>query len=144
MRAKSFSGFSPDAEASLQNYSWPDNVRELLNVIERAALIHEGTGVVTSSTLAIPARTARSDIPEPRLQLVPSPFAAPSASGAIGYMKLKKQWAENFEREYLVSALSRHGGNVSAAAREAELDRSNFLRLLRKYGLKSQQYRKAA
>ena len=75
---------------------------------------------------------------------VRSPFTAPSDNGAGTYMELKKKWADVFEREYLANALSRNGGNVSAAAREAKLDRSNFLRLLRRHGLTAQQYRKAA
>jgi len=59
-------------------------------------------------------------------------------------MELKKKWADSFEREYLETALGRHGGNVSAAAREAKLDRSNFLRLLRRHQLRAEGFRKAA
>ena len=60
----------------------------------------------------------------------------------VGYTELKRKWSEAFEKEFLVASLSKHGGNVSAAAREAKLDRSNFLRLLRRHGLKAQEYRK--
>ena len=57
-------------------------------------------------------------------------------------MEMKKQWVDAFEKEYLVNTLTRHDGNVSAAAREAKLDRSNFLRLLRRHGVKAQDFRK--
>ena len=68
-----------------------------------------------------------------------------SEDGTIeSYTELKKRWSDSFEREYLVATLNRHGGNVSAAAREAKLDRSNFLRLLRRHGLRAQEYRKVA
>jgi DNA-binding NtrC family response regulator len=60
---------------------------------------------------------------------------------APSYTDLKRKWVETFEVDYLSQLLNQHGGNVSAAAREARLDRSNFLRLLRKYGLRADVYR---
>jgi DNA-binding NtrC family response regulator len=141
-RGKTFTGFTPDAEAAIRAYDWPGNVRELLNVVERCALIFEGSGPVTLRQLSIPAAGVQSGTT--KLSLVKSPFGSPSDSGAEGYTSLKKKWSDQFEREYLASALARHGGNVSSAAREAKLDRSNFLRLLRRYGLNAQEFRKAA
>jgi DNA-binding NtrC family response regulator len=58
-----------------------------------------------------------------------------------GYTSLKKKWSANFEKEYLTAILDKHEGNVSAAARESKLDRSNFLRLLRRHGIKAQAFR---
>ncbi len=63
------------------------------------------------------------------------------ASAGASYTDMKRRWIETFEVEYLSRLLDHHEGNVSAAAREAKLDRSNFLRLLRKYGLKAEVYR---
>ncbi|HTL11707.1 MAG TPA: sigma-54 dependent transcriptional regulator [Bdellovibrionota bacterium] len=142
-RGKTFEGFTPDAEQALEGYGWPGNVRELLNVIERTSLVWQGAGKVTGRVLSVPAGTgsARAE-GGAKLEVVASPFQP--ADGPGGYMALKKQWSDQFEREYLLTALRRHNGNVSAAAREARLDRSNFLRLLRRYGLRAQEYRKAA
>ncbi len=39
---KRFTGFTPEATASLRRYPWPGNIRELKNVIERAALLEDG------------------------------------------------------------------------------------------------------
>ena len=141
-RGKVFPGFASDAESAIQSYSWPGNVRELLNVVERCALLYEGNGTLNLRALSIEARPIETG--QAKLEVIPSPFGLPGDSGANGYMGLKKKWCDTFEREYLTAALSRNGGNVSAAAREAKLDRSNFLRLLRKYGLRAQEYRKAA
>ena len=69
---------------------------------------------------------------------------AQAESMGDGYAELKKRWSETFEREYLIAALTRHHGNVSAAAREAKIDRSNFLRLLRRHQLKAEAYRPAS
>ena len=145
-RAKAFPGFAPDAEKALHDYFWPGNVRELLNVIERTALLWEGSGPVGAKSLGMPLPTTPLS-GGPKLELVSSPLELPEGGNAEtepGYAELKKRWVDSFEREFLTAALNRSGGNVSAAARSAKLDRSNFLRLLRRHGLKSQEYRKAA
>jgi len=147
-RGKTFAGFTPDAEESLRSYGWPGNVRELLNVIERTALIWEGNGAITPDAMALP-RTQTGASPfgggggGGKLELVRSPLESQIQSGE-SYSDLKKRWADSFEREYLLSTLARTGGNVSAAAREAKIDRSNFLRLLRRHNLRAQEYRKVA
>jgi transcriptional regulator with GAF, ATPase, and Fis domain len=127
-------GFSVDADQGITDYFWPGNVRELLNVVERTALVYTGAGTVSFRDLSIPA-TQRVGTDGPKLELVPT------LSTEEGYMRLKKRWSSSFEREYLGSLLSKAGGNVSAAAREAKLDRSNFLRLLRRHGLRAQEFR---
>jgi DNA-binding NtrC family response regulator len=138
-RGKQFPGFSQEAEEGLRAYSWPGNVRELLNVIERTALIWDGSGQIPLSTLSIPSHGSTGGS-GPKLKLVPEDT---QFEGAVeSYTELKKRWCDSFELEYLVTTLRRHGGNVSAAARDAKLDRSNFLRLLRKHNLKAQEYRK--
>ncbi len=141
-RGKTFGGFTPDGDTAVRDYAWPGNVREMLNVIERTALIYEGSGPVNARTLGIPetAAAGRTNGGGGRLEVVGPPGGGDAASGS--YMELKRQWSDHFEREYLVSTLSRYGGNVSAAAREAKLDRSNFLRLLRRHGLKADDYRR--
>ena len=143
-RGKTFSGFTPEAEGAIRDYGWPGNVRELLNVIERTALIAEGNSPITFKGLGIPTNAMGPRAPgaAPKLEIVASPFVAPDDSNAEGYMGLKKKWADQFEREYLTGALARNHGNVSAAAREAKLDRSNFLRLLRRHELHAADYRK--
>ncbi len=141
-RGKQFPGFSQEAEAGLRGYNWPGNVRELLNVIERTALIWDGQGPIPLSTLAIPATVSGSGSGGDRSQLKLVPEGTRFEGATESYTELKKRWCDSFELEYLVTTLRRHGGNVSAAARDSKLDRSNFLRLLRKHHLKAQEYRK--
>ncbi|MCM2276700.1 MAG: sigma-54 dependent transcriptional regulator [Oligoflexia bacterium] len=136
-RGKVFGGFAPEAEAALCGYSWPGNVRELLNVVERTALIWEGQGALTAKSLSIPSNATASSGGS-RLELV-KPQIDPNSTDS--YTELKKKWSDSFEKEYLIATLVRHGGNVSAAARDAKLDRSNFLRLLRRHGLSAEAYR---
>lgn len=142
-RGKTFAGFAPEAETALTGYEWPGNVRELLNVIERVALIWEGNGTMGAKALGLPANSVPGGFGA-RLESVTSPYQPASSAGVESFTDLKKKWSDSFEREYLLSVLNRHGGNVSAAAREAKLDRSNFLRLLRRHQLRATEFRKAA
>ena len=57
------------------------------------------------------------------------------------YTQLKKQWCDSFEKDYLINSLNRNHGNVTAAAHEAKIDRSNYLRLLRKHHIHANDFR---
>lgn len=137
-RAKNWVGFSSEAEEALKGYAWPGNVRELLNVIERTALLFEGTGAISAKALQLPAGGARTTGTTAPAMGMPADMSSEMAS----FTDLKKKWSDAFEKEYLMASLTRHHGNVSAAARDSKLDRSNFLRLLRRHGLKAEAYRK--
>jgi two-component system, NtrC family, response regulator GlrR len=90
---------------------WPGNVRELRNVVEQfIAFGHEEVTLVEA-----PVEQIAADAP---------------------FKIQKAQVVERFEREYLVSVLARHSGNITAAASAADLDRVHFLRLLDRYGLR--------
>jgi DNA-binding NtrC family response regulator len=143
-RGKNFTGFAPEAEAWMKSYGWPGNVRELMNVIERTALVWHSSGQISMKDLGGGGNGAGAPSNGSRkLELVSNTASvSPADVGSIGYTELKRKWSEAFEKEFLIASLSKHGGNVSAAARESKLDRSNFLRLLRRHGLKAQEYRK--
>ena len=58
-----------------------------------------------------------------------------------GLMAGKHRVAEEFERKYILFALGTYCGNVTRAARVADMDRSNFHRLMRKHGVESEGFR---
>jgi transcriptional regulator with GAF, ATPase, and Fis domain len=60
------------------------------------------------------------------------------ASGitATPLSEAKRRSAAEFERCYLASVMERAGGSVSEGARIAGLDRTNFRRLLHRYGIR--------
>ncbi len=107
---------SPEALSRLQEYSWPGNIRELRNVVERAV-------VLCDDHLIRPR-----DLPE---NIRAANGGKPENSG--GYRAVRGEWLDVRGKEYLTSLLRRHNGNVSAAAREAQLSRKSVYELMRKF-----------
>jgi DNA-binding NtrC family response regulator len=108
---------TPDDMSRLQRHSWPGNVRELRNVMERACVLAKGDSVNLDDAFSDtqqPALGIRTDLP---------------------FKEAKGQLVELFEREYIVDLMKRHKMNLSAAAREAQIDRKHLRELIRKYGL---------
>ena len=67
---------------------------------------------------------------------LPSAKASPSQLLRMPYKIAKEELLARFTREYLEALLSRHSGNVSAAAREAEVDRNWIVALARRHGVR--------
>lgn len=137
-RGKKFEGLTPDAKEGILNYDWPGNVRELLNIVERTALLWDHSGSVNLKDLSLPKNqsTAAS---APGLTIQKDAWA--DSENTASYTLLKKKWSEAFEKEYLTGLLEKCQGNVTAASKEASVDRSNFLRLLRRHHIDANAYR---
>ena len=58
-----------------------------------------------------------------------------NAGGEVTFKDAKEKWVSSFEREYIISLLKRHGGNISHSAREADIDRKYFRKLMKKYDI---------
>jgi two-component system response regulator GlrR len=107
---KNINGFSPEAMEMLVSASWPGNVRQLMNVIERC--------VALSTAPLISAIAVYDAMHREEEQLVSFEDARKS-----------------FERDYLVRVLKITGGNVTQAARLAKRNRTEFYKLLQRYQL---------
>ena len=119
--------------ALFQSYHWPGNVRELNNVLERAVPFTD-TSIVSLDALPEALRTAQAS---PRMEAVSSSELAVKASVAdMPFKDAKERLIEAFERQYLVDLIERNGGNVSRAARAADMDRKSITRLLKKHGIR--------
>ncbi len=95
--------------AALTARTYPGNVRELKNVVERA--------VTLGAESALPGGSSSPSTPE-------------------DFHTTREKALAAFERSYLTALLERHGGNASAAAREAGIARSYLYKLLDAHGLK--------
>ncbi len=128
-------GVSREALDALVAYHWPGNVRELLNVIERACSFAEQEYIQPEdlpdhiSGLGTITRRAAPDVTTVDVR------RHTSASGDKSFKDAKEEWIQNFEREYILDLLRRHDGNISHAAKEADIDRKYFRKLMKKYDI---------
>ncbi len=105
----------------LMGHGWPGNVRELRNVLERAVALSPGARGFEALRLSVTPAAA-----EPEL----------AVRTDLPFKEAKEAVVEAFERSYLRELLQRHGGNVSATARTAELDRKHLRALLERHRLR--------
>ena len=112
----------------LQVYSWPGNVRQLRNVIERACALSR-VSVIQLRDLPDELRNESSD----------GRGQAREFSGTWQEMKARQVAA--IESSYVEQLLARHGGHVTHCAEEAGMSRSAFQKLMQRYNIKSRDYR---
>ena len=135
---KKVEGLSRDALDSLMAYNWPGNVRELVNVVERACSFADEEYIQLQdlpehiSGMGVIKRRSDPDIPTADIQLRET-----SADTGTGFKEAKEKWLSTFEKDYIESLLKKNDYNISHAAREADIDRKYFRKLMKKYGLDS-------
>ena len=121
---------------ALRNYDWPGNVRELLNCIERACSFADGETITLED---LPHNVVDTEHMK-RLNTVGARVTnnGRKTLDELGNFKdAKEKWVSSFEREYLMSLLERHQFNISQAAREADIDRKYFRKLMNKYHIEA-------
>jgi transcriptional regulator with GAF, ATPase, and Fis domain len=113
--------------ARLASHDWPGNVRELRNVLERAAFLAHASGQTSIDHVELgpDELAAPNEAPEEAFRFRPG----------VTYREARAKVDALFERRYFGWLLERHGGNASAAAREAQMDRKYLAELARKHGL---------
>jgi transcriptional regulator with GAF, ATPase, and Fis domain len=114
---------SDETLAALMAHDWPGNVRELRNVLERAVYLAQATGSTDLGLVILPGASPPAD-------------AGFQFEAGQTYRDTRAKYDAEFERRYLKWLLGRHGGNVSAAAREAKMDRKHLHEMARKHGLR--------
>jgi len=118
---------SDGAIQALQSHDWPGNVRELRNVIERAVFLSSNADLIDTRDIPL-AAPSLNDMPE-------GSFWREIRDHKYGFKEAKDKWIEIFERRFLEELMGRTDRNISAAAREASMDRKYLRSLLKKYGL---------
>ena len=115
-------------------YQWPGNVRELNNVIERALPFTDGSAIaVTSLPKALTGPGKADSVSRSPSSEAPSPVVLTDPGTPMPFKDAKEQLIEAFERQYVIDLLERHDGNVSKAARAADMDRKTITRLMKKH-----------
>lgn len=115
---------SDDALAVLQAYSWPGNIRQLKNIIERVLILGQdqnADGMINVDML-----------PDEVTEVGP----AKRDGGQQHIMTLPiREAREAFEREYLLAQINRFGGNISKTAAFVGMERSALHRKLKSLGV---------
>jgi len=145
---------SSDAMDLLTKYRWPGNIRELVNAIERAVSFASVDSIKAEDLPEnirngdshgflpplVPKATSdsrfASDVPRPILD-IPSGGVLHEPRLDLPFKDAKDIWIAQFEQKYVSFLLKKHKGNISHAARTADIDRKYFRKLMRKYDLDS-------
>jgi transcriptional regulator with GAF, ATPase, and Fis domain len=131
--ADKISLFTPEVLGQMRRYDWPGNVRELRNYVERKVVLEHHM-----EELGHPLHPSETRSEPPRFALPSAPPVGFSAAGVdLPFKEAKDRIIADFERAYLAELLRWAGGNVSKAARKAQLDRMHLHRLFQRYGLRS-------
>jgi len=111
-----------EAMAALQAYSWPGNVRQLRNVVERTVIMTPRENLSRIEADMLPPEILDSNV------------QADSRISAMMSVPLREA-RENFEREYLKVQISRFSGNISKTASYIGMERSALHRKLKLLGM---------
>ncbi|WP_319408188.1 sigma-54 dependent transcriptional regulator [uncultured Desulfosarcina sp.] len=122
---KRVDGFSDDSLEMLVNDDWPGNVRQLKNVVARLVIIADSP-VLECQHLSDHWETQ----PEPTRDEVPENLEALKAAK----QNLLENQFGDIEKAFLKKALSEASGNITQAARNVGMQRSNFSTLMKKHG----------
>lgn len=125
----SVKGFSPEAMSHLEAYRWPGNVRELRNIVERIAILCDSDYVELEH---LPQEIRRPSVQALTTQLPQSWEEFKKLKAQVRDMTVRQ-----LERRFLIEALRRSGGNISKAADDVGIQRTNFHALMRKHGITS-------
>ena len=107
--------------------NWQGNVRELENIVNRAILLSTGD-VIKPHEIGWTAE-------------LPDICAVGSDIHGMHYKEAKEEVLRLFHAEYLGELLRRNSGNVTHSARECGMERQALQQILRRYGLKSKDFR---
>jgi DNA-binding NtrC family response regulator len=101
-------------------------VRELKNFLERLLLLS-------------PEPEIRPE--DVRKQSSPSPGIPLPAFESAFYKVSRRQVLDQFDRAFVEKALAHHDGNVSAAAQEAGIERQYFHKIMKRFGIRGEEFR---
>ncbi|MEI8256320.1 MAG: sigma 54-interacting transcriptional regulator, partial [Deltaproteobacteria bacterium] len=136
--------FGKEALERLAALSYPGNVRELRNLVERAASLADGTEIAVTDLMPTSvSRTPAAGLPAVSNKTAATVLAAQQAGALttelsqLPFKDAKARVLEAFEPAYLRTLLARHEGNITRAALSAGLTRYHLRELCKRYGLRS-------
>ncbi len=123
---KNIKGFDDSVLDLFETYDWPGNVREMENIVERAVALVKGEKI-TLNELPPQLTSNRRTV---------SQFPKSSLS------EVRNKAVEEVEKKYFLFLLTKHKGNITRISEEAGMTRRHIHRILKKYNLDPQVYRR--
>ncbi len=121
--------FTAEVFSEMARYDWPGNVRELRNHVERRV-------VLESEVPSFRAEEGEGDAEDAAGAETAAPLEVAGVDIEVPFKTAKDTMIDQFERAYLTALLAWADGNVSRAARKAQLDRMYLHRLLQRHSLR--------
>jgi DNA-binding NtrC family response regulator len=128
LHIKEIHGIQPEVIAAFKNYSWPGNIRELENLLERAYIIEDGTVLSPESFPGDLFAYRFCDSVEP-------------INGCLTLAEVRRKGVEEIERAYLEEVLAGNNGGIKNAAEAAGISTRQLHKLMKKYGLKKEAFK---
>jgi len=129
-------GIGEDALQALEQYAWPGNIRELINVMERAVILCQGDTVTYRDLLdGISELSLDQELPDSLTKVISSEWRHKTLP------EMREQIVGMVERAYLRLVLSETSGRVGAAAKIAGIHPRGLFNKMKKYGLRKEDFR---
>ena len=113
---------------AMKRYTWPGNIRELENLIERAYIL-ENSHVLTPESF--PGELFQGDVPS----------ASIVVDSSLKLAEVKRKGLEDIERNYLSELLTEHQGKINDSAATAGITTRQLHKLMAKHGLKKEAFK---
>jgi transcriptional regulator with GAF, ATPase, and Fis domain len=125
---KTIHGVHPQVIESLRQYSWPGNIRELENLVERAYIL-ESSSVLTPESF-----------PSELFEAETTSVFIPS-SEHLTLADARQRGIEEIERNYLKDVLARNKGIINESARDAGISSRQLNKLMNRYGIRKEEFK---
>ncbi|MCF8055809.1 MAG: sigma-54 dependent transcriptional regulator [Desulfocapsa sp.] len=129
LHSKDILDVHPQVIEAFLNYSWPGNIRELENIMERAYILERSSILVPES---FPAELFSSEDTLGRIQM----------DTMLPLAEVRRRGVEEIERCYLKEILDECGGKINLSAKSAGISTRQLHKLMKKYGLLKEEFKK--
>jgi len=127
---KEIQSADPVVVKALQEYSWPGNIRELENIIERAYIL-ETTSVLRPESFPQELFTDINNTAEAEWDI------------SLPLAEVRRKSLDYLERQYLKEVMTKHQGRINRASETAGITTRQLHKLLSKYGIRKEEYKPA-
>lgn len=130
---------SPEAMDALCRYDWPGNIRELMNVIERAVILCEGD---TLTLREVPSGIGTTDSPTSEITTMPVEESDATLL-AENWCDLRDRTLQSLERRYLSALLRDSRGCINSAAEYSGIKPRTLYQMMRRHGFDKRDFKQA-